>query len=578
MSLLQFIDPRLREGLQRELEQSRTAEGLARGVTVVLAGHRAAGKSTLLPHIAALLGRDAVDLDLEVERRFGRPIRAWFESSPASFRAAEREAFSSLKPGLVVAVGGGFLSNHADLLHGLLVVLVPVSFETYAERLAADVTRPRLLPHLSVDDELRTVFSEREALHGRVKTMSLVQFIGAAARPWRPRRVVTLPPGVAPLEFATRARRAGAELLELRTDLLSGALDVAALSTVLPVLVAERGGSAPSSWLSHAQLLDAPTGTLRSLHADRPLTTEEALSYWRDVPDHVQVKHVEPLGPVHDAKRLFVTQRQLLERLGSSRVTVLATGPSALPFRALLAERNALDYLALDTSWAAAPGQRLVADAVRSNRGTRPGRLGIIGGDVSASRSPRVHAQPFDRISLPVEVELELLLEALAPHYRGFAVTNPFKRRAAAVVGVEGAVNTLVRRDGRWLAENTDVEGARVTLDALGTGPVTVLGEGGVAPALSEAARQLGVELTFVSRVQAGRGMRGNLVWTWPASVDAPTGLRLDGAKVAVIAYGAAGRSIAATVCRLGGQPLALGARWFIAQARRQRAVWEAAE
>jgi hypothetical protein len=46
---------------------------------------------------------------------------------------------------------------------------------------------------------------------------------------------------------------------------------------------------------------------------------------------------------------------------------------------------------------------------------------------------------------------------------------------------------------------------------------------------------------------------------------------------VAVIAYGAPGLAIARKIRELGGTPVRLGPRWFIAQARRQRQLWESA-
>jgi shikimate kinase len=585
--LLAHVDPRLREGLTAELtrRQGEAGEGLPRGVTVVLAGHRAAGKSTLLPHVAALLGRNSVDLDAHLEASSGRSLRAWVTDDMASFREAERAAFASLPPGLVVAVGGGFLANHADAVGGCVTVLVPVTFETYRERLLTDVTRPRLRPELSMEAELEAVFFEREALHRRARALSLVDLLLAARRPPRARRVVTLPPFTHPVEFAWKARHTGAEVLEVRTDLTPLEVDLAPVVRALPVLVAERGLAAPASWRSRAALLDAADGSVRSLHAEAPLTVEEALAHWRDVPEGVHVKHVEPLGDLARAHRLFETQKRLAERFGPSRVTVLATGPLALPFRALLSLDNALDYLALEPSWSAAPGQRLLADAVRASQRAahdpRTQRLGILGHPLAHSRSPRLHAQPFDRLEVPEDLDVGALLSALRPHYRGFAVTTPFKKRVARAVGaLRPAVNTLVRDVEGWGAFNTDRDGAAATLSVLteraGHRPVTVLGDGGATDALREAASQLGVPLTVMTRATVGPVTTRAAVWTWPASVPPPPTSRLDGVTVAVIAYGAPARAIAASIRALGGTPLRLGPRWFLAQARRQRALWEA--
>lgn len=429
--------------------------------------------------------------------------------------------------------------------------------------------------------------------------------------------VVTLPPlleGADALAFAHRARARGASLLELRTDLhgdLHGdlhdggpaagdaRLDVAGLARALPLLVAERGSVIPETWKSWAQLVDvdiargdAAAASLASLHADRPLAPAEALARWRAAPlrPGVQVKHVEPLGEPREFRRLLETRALLEERFGRGHVTVLAMGSCALPFRALLAEGNALDYVALEPRWQAAPGQRLLDDAVRARR-QGPGarattmRLGILGSRIAHSRSPRVHEQPFDRIDLPEDAPLEQLLPALLPHYRGFAVTSPFKKSCAALSKSPlPAVNTLVRATTGYEGHNTDIAGARAVLDALAARQVTVLGDGGATAALRLAARQAEVALHVVtSAALAGLGgpltgpLTGSVVWTWPAHREPPAALRFEGARVAIIQYGPPALDVEREVVRRGGTPLRLGARWFIAQARAQRELWRGA-
>lgn len=671
MTLLDWVDPRLQAGLRAEFERRRgeRVEGLPRGVTVVLAGHRAAGKTTLLRPVAERLGRAAVDLDEALERRHGRLLREWLVADEPGFRAAERALFLELPPGLVVAVGGGFLSHHASALRGTLTVEVPVSFETYVERLGADTTRPRLKPGVPLDQELAEVFEERERLHRRARPLAFVDFCLRVERGFRPRRVVTLPPGASLERFAWQARHEGADLLEVRTDLHPKELDLLAPSRALPLLVAERGARVPFAWRRLASVVDhdegearalapavtsavghpgtagvtdaahdlearpaeapgavergssgsplpesarsptaepplpsqrahpggdaglrlgtgGPTGEglaasvagLRSFHAAAPLRAEEAVAFWRELPPGVALKHVEPLEAPADFPRLLATQAALLERFGPERVTVLCTGPLAAPFRAVLSERNALDYLALDASWQAAPGQRLLADARRAARG-HGRRLGILGSGIAHSRSPRIHPPPFERVDLPPDAPIEELLAALHPHYRGFAVTNPFKKPAArAVKSPLEAINTLVRKPDGWHGANTDVAGAEATLEALRAREVTVLGDGGVGVALREAAARRGVALTFVARAQvSATPVRGAVVWTWPSSVEAPATLRFEGARVAVITYGRPGQGIARAIAARGGEPLRLGARWFIAQARLQRTLWESA-
>lgn len=181
--VLDAIDPRLVSSLREELGRPGEPAVPAPGQTVVLAGHRAAGKTRLLPLVGALLERPGVDLDAELERRSGRSLRTWVAEEPRSFRQAERATFLELPRGGLVAVGGGFLSLHPEALAGCFTLLVPVSFETYRERLLADSSRPRLRPGMTLDEELSSLFHQREALHAQVPTVSLAAFLRAFTSP-----------------------------------------------------------------------------------------------------------------------------------------------------------------------------------------------------------------------------------------------------------------------------------------------------------------------------------------------------------------------------------------------------------
>lgn len=174
--LTTFPDP-MREELQAHYEARQPHLPLPRpprdDQRVVLAGHRAAGKSRLLPIFASLLDRPAIDLDRWLERTHGRTLREWVSTSPTTFRAAEREGYIAQPARSVVSLGGGFLSLHADLLKDAWTVLIPIDFDTYCRRLSRDRSRPRLRPELSLHAELREVWNERERLHAQARTIPL---------------------------------------------------------------------------------------------------------------------------------------------------------------------------------------------------------------------------------------------------------------------------------------------------------------------------------------------------------------------------------------------------------------------
>lgn len=112
---------------------------------VVLVGMMGAGKSTVGRRLAARLGRSFVDLDIELEQRSGRSVRAWFaESGEAAFRSAETgllgDVLAAREP-VVAAAGGGVVcraENRARLSEPDVAVVwldAPASF--LASRLAA---------------------------------------------------------------------------------------------------------------------------------------------------------------------------------------------------------------------------------------------------------------------------------------------------------------------------------------------------------------------------------------------------------------------------------------------------------
>lgn len=85
-------------------------------VPVLVSGPPGSGKSTLAPRLAERLGRTAIDLDREIERRIGTSLPALFaERGEAAFRAIESEVLDELmaRSSVVIACGGGTLVDRA---------------------------------------------------------------------------------------------------------------------------------------------------------------------------------------------------------------------------------------------------------------------------------------------------------------------------------------------------------------------------------------------------------------------------------------------------------------------------------
>ncbi len=115
---------------------------------VVLVGFMGAGKSTVGPLLADLLGWRFLDMDHAIEQRMGRPVAALFaERGEEAFREIERglaEEVAGLDAHVVAAGGGAFArpETRALLQRDAVVVWLRVDLETALGRIPADGSRP----------------------------------------------------------------------------------------------------------------------------------------------------------------------------------------------------------------------------------------------------------------------------------------------------------------------------------------------------------------------------------------------------------------------------------------------------
>jgi shikimate kinase len=118
---------------------------------VYLIGPMGSGKTAVGRRLAAMLGKEFIDSDAEIERRTGVDIRFIFEKEgEARFRARERDVIADLTTleGVVVATGGGAVldaSNRARLSSTGTVVYLEASVDTQLQRTGASRNRPLLM-------------------------------------------------------------------------------------------------------------------------------------------------------------------------------------------------------------------------------------------------------------------------------------------------------------------------------------------------------------------------------------------------------------------------------------------------
>ena len=139
-------------------------------------------------------------------------------------------------------------------------------------------------------------------------------------------------------------------------------------------------------------------------------------------------------------------------------------------------------------------------------------KCGLLGRKLGHSYSPQIHAMLGDYSYELFEKEPEELEDFLKNgDFHGINVTYPYKKAVipyldelTPIAQKLGAVNTIVRRDGKLIGHNTDYFGFQRLLDSLHNrmdgSKVLVLGSGGASNTAVAVLKDRGCQVTVISR------------------------------------------------------------------------------
>lgn len=340
--------------------------------------------------------------------------------------------------------------------------------------------------------------------------------------------VVTLPASARknPAAFARQAKRAGADLLEIRGDLTPS---LKPFTSALPILLSPRGHEIPDV---RAAFIDLEMSEIR-LASFKPAGTRLILSFH----DHEKTPPLERLKAIvsrmrkekpwavkiatfvrtYDDLAILFALQDSLKRSGV-RSVVLGMGEKAHLSRVTSPLRNLFTYATVDEAEASVPGQLPLSFYALTKGRKSPKLFGIIGGpQIVFSKSPLIHNALFQRHKIDA-LYSPFPSEHFAPSIRalskvgvvGFSVTAPFKRDAFTLASEReatatklGVINTLLRSGKGWSGCNTDWVGIAEGYPELRRARrIAILGAGGAVPSAILAVRSLNpkAEVTVYAR------------------------------------------------------------------------------
>jgi shikimate kinase len=152
---------------------------------VVLVGLPGVGKSTMGRGIAGRLKRGFIDLDIHIERSFGKTVsRIFAEDGEAAFRNAESEMSASvaLMAPSVIAPGGGWVQNSAAMAHLLdcsRIIYLRVTPEAAIRRMGRGIDRRPMFKDVEDPYEtMRALYEVRGPIYENCSEMT-IETVGA---------------------------------------------------------------------------------------------------------------------------------------------------------------------------------------------------------------------------------------------------------------------------------------------------------------------------------------------------------------------------------------------------------------
>jgi len=257
--------------------------------------------------------------------------------------------------------------------------------------------------------------------------------------------VVTLPKSARknPLSFARKARKAGADILEIRGDLTPR---IRGFKSPLPILLSLRGALISRFSKINFEYLDLELNETIPVGLKRSVKIIRSFHDYKKTPTLAELKSIEKklraLNPW--AVKIAVTIRsyadlRTLEKFHDSvrgkRSVVLGMGPKAHVNRMLSPLKDALTYTYLEEGEQAAEGQVPLSLYRLIKHCKKPRLFGLLGGLDVRSLSPLIHNTLFKihRIDalyfLALTDDLDDAWKNLNElNVEGFSVTSPWKR------------------------------------------------------------------------------------------------------------------------------------------------------